>query len=137
MISVIIIVIDQVTKLYFNQHLQLGQSIELLPVLNWTLAYNYGAAFSFLHNAGGWQRWFFAAIALVVSTGLTVWLTKLGQNTKFLALAIALLLGGAIVMCMTVLAMAMSLILYMSIIKRGIFLCLMSPIVPLLSVQLC
>ncbi|MDO8415704.1 MAG: signal peptidase II [Agitococcus sp.] len=96
MISVIIIVIDQVTKLYFNQHLQLGQSIELLPVLNWTLAYNYGAAFSFLHDAGGWQRWFFAAIALVVSTGLIVWLTKLGQNTKFLALAIALLLGGAI-----------------------------------------
>lgn len=96
MISVIIIVIDQVTKLYFNQHLQLGQSIELLPVLNWTLAYNYGAAFSFLHDAGGWQRWFFAVIALVVSTGLIVWLTKLGHNTKFLALAIALLLGGAI-----------------------------------------
>ena len=94
MVSIIIIILDQVTKLYFNQHLQLGQSIELLPVLNWTLAYNYGAAFSFLHDAGGWQRWFFAAIALVVSTGLIVWLTKLSHNTKFLALAIALLLGA-------------------------------------------
>ncbi len=96
LLSIIIIVIDQVTKLYFNQKLQLGQSIELLPVLNWTLAYNYGAAFSFLHDAGGWQRWFFAGIALVVSTGLLIWLLRLKQNERFLALAISLLLGGAI-----------------------------------------
>ncbi|HMY82567.1 MAG TPA: signal peptidase II [Agitococcus sp.] len=96
LLSIIIIVIDQVTKLYFNQKLQLGQSIELLPVLNWTLAYNYGAAFSFLHDAGGWQRWFFAGIAVVVSLGLTIWLVKLEKNAKFLAFAIALLLGGAI-----------------------------------------
>ncbi|MCB0739419.1 MAG: signal peptidase II, partial [Bacteroidetes bacterium] len=61
-LTLIIIIADQVSKLYFNQHLQLGQSIELLPFLNWTLAYNYGAAFSFLHDAGGWQRWFFAGI---------------------------------------------------------------------------
>ena len=96
LLSIIIIVIDQVTKLYFNQKLQLGQSIELLPVLNWTLAYNYGAAFSFLPDAGGWQRWFFAGIAVVVSLGLTIWLIKLEKNAKFLAFAIALLLGGAI-----------------------------------------
>ena len=95
MISVIIIVIDQVTKLYFNQNLQLGQSIELLPVLNWTLAYNYGAAFSFLSDAGAGNV-VFCLHCVSVSTGLIVWLTKLGQNTKFLALAIALLLGGAI-----------------------------------------
>jgi signal peptidase II len=96
LVSVCVIALDQLSKLYFNQHLQLGQSIELLPVFSWTLAYNYGAAFSFLHDAGGWQRWFFAAIAVVVSTGLAIWLTRLSQNTKFLALAIALLLGGAI-----------------------------------------
>ena len=95
LLSIIIIVIDQVTKLYFNQHLQLGESISLLPVLHWTLAYNYGAAFSFLHDAGGWQRWFFAGIAVVVSLGLTIWLIKLEKNAKFLAFAIALLLGGA------------------------------------------
>ncbi|MFO1391333.1 MAG: signal peptidase II [Agitococcus sp.] len=95
-LTLIIIIADQLTKLYFNQHLQLGQSIELLPVLNWTLAYNYGAAFSFLHDAGGWQRWFFAGIALVVSTGLLIWLLRLKQNERFLALAISLLLGGAI-----------------------------------------
>ncbi len=96
LISIGIIAFDQLTKFYFNQHLQLGQSVDLLPVFSWTLAYNYGAAFSFLHDAGGWQRWFFAAIALVVCTGLVVWLTRLSANTKFLALAIALLLGGAI-----------------------------------------
>lgn len=95
LLSSVVIFFDQITKLYFNQHLQLGQSIELLPVLNWTLAYNYGAAFSFLHDAGGWQRWFFALIAIVVSTGLSIWLLKLDHKAKFLSLAIALLLGGA------------------------------------------
>jgi signal peptidase II len=96
LLSSVVILFDQITKLYFNQHLQLGQSIELLPVLNWTLAYNYGAAFSFLHDAGGWQRWFFAIIAIVVSTGLSIWLLKLDHKAKFLSFAIALLLGGAI-----------------------------------------
>lgn len=94
-VSVVVIVLDQITKLYFNQHLQLGQSIELLPVLNWTLAYNYGAAFSFLHDAGGWQRWFFSVLAIVVSSALVIWLSRL-KDAKFLALALALLLGGAI-----------------------------------------
>lgn len=96
LLSSVVILFDQITKLYFNQHLQLGQSIELLPFLNWTLAYNYGAAFSFLHDAGGWQRWFFAIIAIVVSTGLSIWLLKLDHKAKFLSFAIALLLGGAI-----------------------------------------
>ena len=96
MISVIIIVIDQVTKLYFNQHLQLGQSIELLPVLNWTLAYNYGAAFSFLHDAGGWQRWFFAILAVAVCVVIVNWLRKLSKTRVAMAAALALVLGGAI-----------------------------------------
>jgi signal peptidase II len=96
LLSSVVILFDQITKLYFNQHLQLGQSIELLPVLNWTLAYNYGAAFSFLHDAGGWQRWFFAIIAFVVSTGLTSMVGKIRPQSQVFGLAIALLLGGAI-----------------------------------------
>lgn len=95
-VSVLVIIVDQITKLYFNQHLQLGQSIELLPVLNWTLAYNYGAAFSFLHDAGGWQRWFFSVLAVLVSAALVVWLTRLERQARWLAVAISLLLGGAI-----------------------------------------
>lgn len=95
-VSCIVIIADQLSKLYFNQQLQLGQSIDLLPVLKWTLAYNYGAAFSFLHDAGGWQRWFFAIIAIVVSSMLIIWLVKLDKTAKFLAFALAFLLGGAI-----------------------------------------
>ena len=72
-LALIIIVLDQATKWYFSATMQLGDSINLLPGFNWTLAHNYGAAFSFLHDAGGWQRWFFAGIALVVSGGILFW----------------------------------------------------------------
>jgi signal peptidase II len=60
------------------------------------LAHNSGAAFSFLANQGGWQRWFFAGIALVVSVALVIWLKKLPRSNRWLAIALALILGGAI-----------------------------------------
>lgn len=95
-LAVLVIVLDQVTKLYFSSTMQLGESIPLLPVFNWTLAHNYGAAFSFLHDAGGWQRWFFAGIALVVSGGILFWLKTVPANARFLACALVLVLGGAL-----------------------------------------
>lgn len=95
-LAVVIIVLDQLTKWYFSSTMQLGESINLLPVFSWTLAHNYGAAFSFLHDAGGWQRWFFAGIALVVSGGILYWLKTLPANAKFLACALVLVLGGAL-----------------------------------------
>jgi signal peptidase II len=73
-----------------------GRLINLLPGFNWTLAHNYGAAFSFLHDAGGWQRWFFAGIALVVSGGILFWLRSVPANARFLACALVLVLGGAL-----------------------------------------
>lgn len=95
-LALIIIVLDQVSKWYFSSTMQLGDSINLLPGFNWTLAHNYGAAFSFLHDAGGWQRWFFAGIALVVSGGILFWLKSVPANARFLACALVLVLGGAL-----------------------------------------
>lgn len=95
-LALIIIVLDQASKWYFSATMQLGDSINLLPGFNWTLAHNYGAAFSFLHDAGGWQRWFFAGIALVVSGGILFWLRSVPANARFLACALVLVLGGAL-----------------------------------------
>ena len=95
-LAALVIVLDQATKMYFSATMQLGESVSLLPVFSWTLAHNYGAAFSFLHDAGGWQRWFFAGIALVVSGGILFWLKTLPANARFLACALVLVLGCAL-----------------------------------------
>ncbi|MBX9915603.1 MAG: signal peptidase II [Pseudomonadaceae bacterium] len=96
-LSVLVFVLDQVTKVYFEDTLSLYQQIVLIPdYFSWTLAYNTGAAFSFLADADGWQRWFFAAIALVVSVVLVVWLKRLKSYETRLAIALALVLGGAL-----------------------------------------
>lgn len=95
--SVLVIVLDYITKQYFSSTMQLGESISILPFFNWTLAHNYGAAFSFLHDAGGWQRWFFTAIALVVTIAMSIWMTRLPkQGANFLLIGIALVIGGAL-----------------------------------------
>lgn len=96
-LSVLIFLLDQWSKLYFENSLQLYQQIVVIPdYFSWTLAYNTGAAFSFLAGAGGWQRWFFALIALVVSAVLVVWLKRLQAHEHWLALGLALVLGGAL-----------------------------------------
>jgi signal peptidase II len=96
-LSVLVFVLDQASKLYFDSALTLYQQIVLIPdYFSWTLAYNSGAAFSFLADAGGWQRWFFAVIAIVVSAVLIVWLKRLKAHETLLAVALALVLGGAI-----------------------------------------
>lgn len=91
-----VIALDLATKAWFSANMQLGESRPLLPFFSWTLAHNYGAAFSFLHDAGGWQRWFFGGIAVVVSAGLLWWLIKLKDNERFLACGLVLVLGGAL-----------------------------------------
>ncbi|MCF6323036.1 MAG: signal peptidase II [Gammaproteobacteria bacterium] len=95
-LSVVVVVLDQVTKYMVTDSLQLYQSIPILPSLNLVLAHNSGAAFSFLSDAGGWQRWFFSVIAIVVSIVIVVWITRLKQNELRLAVALSLVLGGAI-----------------------------------------
>ncbi|MFL1500701.1 signal peptidase II [Pseudomonas sp. O64] len=96
-LSVLVLVIDQLSKAHFEGALQMYQQIVVIPdYFSWTLAYNTGAAFSFLADGGGWQRWLFAVIAVVVSAVLVVWLKRLGRDDTWLAIALALVLGGAL-----------------------------------------
>ena len=95
-ISTVIIVLDQITKQLVEQQLHLHQTIPVVPMFNITLAYNEGAAFSFLSDAGGWQRWFFIVLTLVISTVLLFWLKRTDPNNKTEAISLSLILGGAI-----------------------------------------
>lgn len=95
-ITVLVFVLDQVSKAFFQAELSMYQQIVVIPDLfSWTLAYNTGAAFSFLADSSGWQRWLFALIAIVVSAILVVRLKRLKKGETWLAIALALVLGGA------------------------------------------
>lgn len=96
-ITVLVFVLDQLSKAFFQAELSMYQQIVVIPDLfSWTLAYNTGAAFSFLADSSGWQRWLFALIAIVVSAILVVWLKRLKKGETWLAIALALVLGGAL-----------------------------------------
>jgi len=96
-LTLLVLVVDQASKVYFESRLSLYQQIVVIPEhFSWTLAYNTGAAFSFLADGGGWQRWLFALIALAVSVVLVVWLKRLKSTDTWLAIALALVLGGAL-----------------------------------------
>jgi signal peptidase II len=94
-VSAVILFIDQCTKLLADAMLNLHESIVLLPVLAIRKAYNSGAAFSFLGDASGWQRWFFIVLAIGVIILLVTWLRRLSAGQQWTALALALILGGA------------------------------------------
>lgn len=95
-LGVLVIVLDQVTKLAAERLLVLHQPVPVLPGLNLTLVYNRGAAFSFLASHAGWQRWFLSALAAVVSAALVVWILRLKAHERLLAAGLALIVGGAL-----------------------------------------
>jgi len=95
-LSVLIIVADQATKIVVSSYLEMFQPVAIIPFLNLMLAHNTGAAFSFLSEAGGWQRWFFSILAFVVSVFIFFWIKKLKPHEKMDAIALSLVLGGAI-----------------------------------------
>lgn len=95
-LSGLMIVLDQISKVWVDSNLSLHQSIPVMPSFSITYAHNYGAAFSFLSEAGGWQRWFFAVLAIAVSVGIVIYLKKLKPEEKLLAVSLSLILGGAI-----------------------------------------
>ncbi|KZZ41999.1 MAG: signal peptidase II [Saccharospirillaceae bacterium] len=95
-LAALIFILDIATKQIAEAFLNYGDPVYLLPILDFTLLYNKGAAFSFLANEGGWQRWFFTVISLVVSVVLIVWLKKLPRTQLWLPIALALILGGAL-----------------------------------------
>lgn len=95
-LALLTVILDQVTKKFALHSLQFeGNSIAVLPFFNWTLAYNPGAAFSFLSSAGGWQRYFFSGLALIMSCVFVLWLMRM-PRLRVLPAAIALILGGAL-----------------------------------------
>ena len=95
-LTVVVVILDQLTKYIASTELTLYIPHAVMPMFNWTLMHNTGAAFSFLADAGGWQRWFFAVIAVVVSAVIVYWLKQLAQHEKWQAIALALILGGAV-----------------------------------------
>jgi len=95
-LSLAILLLDQASKWLVLTTLEPYQVIELVPNLNLTLMFNTGAAFSFLSDAGGWQRWVFAGIAIAVTLALVVWLLRLKPHERWLAAALALIIGGAL-----------------------------------------
>ena len=95
-LSVVVVVLDQASKWLVLKNLAPFQVIGLVPNLNLTLMFNAGAAFSFLSDAGGWQRWLFAAFAAIVTLVLASWLLRLKSTERLLAAALALIIGGAV-----------------------------------------
>lgn len=100
-ISIAIVLLDQMLKRYMSELLPLCESgpcrsIEILPVFQLTLLHNEGAAFSFLSDAGGWQRWTLVCVSVVVSLVIATWLVRVHRQEKLLAVALSTILGGAI-----------------------------------------
>ncbi|CZF84788.1 Lipoprotein signal peptidase [Grimontia celer] len=97
-LALLVFVLDIGSKLLVMNTMGYGWSnrIEILPFFNLLYVHNYGAAFSFLSDAGGWQRWFFAAIALGVSGMLVYWMRSTPASNRILNIAYALVIGGAI-----------------------------------------
>jgi signal peptidase II len=97
-LSALVIVLDQLTKLWAVQALQpMGLPHPVIPgFLNWTLIFNKGAAFSFLTNGGGWQRWFFVLLALIISAVLVAWLARTPRRDWRTAMPLGLIVGGAL-----------------------------------------
>ena len=97
LLSALLIGLDQWTKYLALEHLAEGMPVPVVEGwLNWTLAFNTGAAFSFLADAGGWQRWGFSVLAVSISAVLTVWLARTPRRDWLTALPLALVVGGAL-----------------------------------------
>jgi len=95
-LSALVVALDQGTKWMSEAALDPYLPVPLMPSFNLTLMYNEGAAFSFLAGAGGWQRWFFAGLATLVTIALGVWLHRLKATERMTAIGIALVMGGAV-----------------------------------------
>lgn len=96
-LSLLLIAIDQATKWLAMTHLEYMRPVPFIDGFwNWTLVHNYGAAFSFLSDAGGWQKWFFSGLAFAVSTGMVLWLRVTPRADWRNALPLALVIAGAL-----------------------------------------
>ncbi|MDH3760904.1 MAG: signal peptidase II [Gammaproteobacteria bacterium] len=95
-ISLLVVALDQIAKQIAESQLTPHQAVNLFPYFDWYLTYNTGAAFSFLADAGGWQRWFFTLVAIVISVIIVQWIRNLPREETMTAASLSLILGGAI-----------------------------------------
>ncbi|MCU7890790.1 MAG: signal peptidase II [Candidatus Thiodiazotropha sp. (ex Ustalcina ferruginea)] len=95
-LSLMVILLDQASKQFAESMLTVYESVTVLPFFDLTLLYNKGAAFSFLSDQGGWQRWFFIILAIGVTIVLIGWLWRLKRKEQWIAVALSLIIGGAI-----------------------------------------
>jgi len=94
-LTLVFLVLDQVSKFWVSDSFSLYESINVLPIFSITYVHNLGAAFSFLADQGGWQRWFFTAVAAIACIVFIVWLAKTPKSQTLLSIAVALMLSGA------------------------------------------
>ncbi len=94
-LAALIIILDQITKLWISNSFVYGEGLRVTDFFNLVHARNMGAAFSFLSDAGGWQRWLFSAIAVIAAVWIT-WLLRKHAQEKLFCFALALILGGAL-----------------------------------------
>ena len=94
-LSAFVVALDVATKAWVMRAFALGESVEVTPFFNLVLMFNRGAAFSFLATAGGWQRWFFAAVTVVIGIGI-LWMLRRQHAQRLVSTALALVLGGAL-----------------------------------------
>ena len=95
-LSLLVVLLDQLTKFWVTASMQLYEAIAVIPFFNLFYVRNEGAAFSFLSDAGGWQRWFFVALSAIASIAITVWLARLPSRERLQAVGWSLVLGGAV-----------------------------------------
>ncbi len=91
-----VLILDQISKFWITTSMFLYESIGVIPFFQLTYVQNQGAAFSFLNDAGGWQRWLFICLSLVASIFITLWLSRLPKTEKMQSGGLAMVLGGAI-----------------------------------------
>lgn len=94
-LAALVVVLDQISKWVVLGHIRFGETIYVAPFWNWVLTFNPGAAFSFLADQPGWQRWFFSLLALAVAAWIALELRKHPEQ-KLMSLALALVMGGAL-----------------------------------------
>ena len=95
-LSALVIVFDQITKYRVVRHWAMGESIKILPFLNFTLNYNTGAAFSFLGAENGWQLYAFSALSFAIAILLIAWLSRTRRSDYVMAIGLSLVIGGAL-----------------------------------------
>jgi signal peptidase II len=94
-IAVLVFILDWITKTLALRHLIEYTPLEMTSFFNFTLSYNTGAAFSFLHDASGWQTWVFGVLAVTVSIAILIWMKRLPASERWVSIALAFIIGGA------------------------------------------